>query len=80
MKNSALQLTRAYIYDNDQYIDGNVADHLLLNAQNAERGYFDYLSDEEIYEYENDSKRRKELENEVESFINENFDFDISEY
>lgn len=80
MKNSASQLTRAYIHDNKQFIEGNVAEHLMLNLE-AISCYSEYLSDEEIEEYENASLERKsEIESEIENWINDNFNFDISEF
>jgi hypothetical protein len=80
MKNSVLQFTKQAVNDNKQYIDGNVAEHLILTTQSLEHGYFEYLTEEEIEEFENNSKRRAELETEVEKFINDNFNFDIEEF
>lgn len=82
MKHSALQFTRQHLQEAKQYqeSDSNVAEYLILTAQSEENGYFSYLTEEEIEEFENDSKRREELENEVESFINENFNFDFEEF
>jgi hypothetical protein len=80
MKHSANQLTRAYIHDNKQFINGNIAEHLMLNIE-AVSNYNEYLSDEEIEEYENASLNRKaEIENEIEAWIKENFDYDITEF
>ncbi|MDD4515384.1 hypothetical protein [Massilibacteroides sp.] len=80
MKNSAGQLTRAYINDNKQFIEGNIAEHLMLNLE-AVSCYNEYLSDEEIEEYENASMERKaEIEAEIENWINYNFNFDISKF
>lgn len=81
MKYSAKQYTDQYIIDAKQYIDGNIAEHLICNVQSEENGYYSYLSDEEIEEYENCSRERKnEIEQSVESFINENYNYDISEF
>ena len=80
MKNSAMQLTKAYIHDNKQFIEGNVAEHLMLTIE-AVSNYSEYLADEEIEEYVNASPERKaEIELEVESWIRDNFNFDISEF
>ena len=80
MKNSAGQLTRAYIHDNKQFIEGNVAEHLMLNLESVS-DYNEYLSDEEIEEYENASiERKSEIETEIETWINDNFNFEISEF
>lgn len=80
MKNSAEQLTRAYIHENRKLITGNVAEHLLTFAENAEGGYLDYLSEEEIHEYETNADMRAHHEECVVNFIFEKFNFDISEF
>lgn len=82
MKNSILQLKRQHLQEAKQYqeSDSNVAEYLILTAQSEANGYLSYLTDEEIENFENDSKRREELKNEVESFINENFDFKFEEF
>lgn len=80
MKNSALQFTRQYVQDNTEYIDGNVAEHLILNVRSADQGYLEYLSEDEIEEYENATfERTVEIQNEIENWINDNFNFDISD-
>lgn len=81
MKNSALQLTRQYVNDSTEYIDGNVAEHLILNVQSADQGYLEYLSEDEIEEYEYATpERRAEIQDEIENWINDNFNLDISEF
>jgi hypothetical protein len=82
MKNAALQFTRQHLQEAKQYqeSDMNVAEYLILNAQSAENGYLEYLTDEEIEDFENSLKRREELEKEVEGFINDNFDFNFEEF
>ena len=82
MKNSALQFTRQFIQEAKQYqeTDSSVAEYLILTAQSESNGYFSYLTDEEIEEFENDQKRREELELEVETFLNDNFDFDFGDF
>jgi len=81
MKTNALQLTEAYVADNKQYINGNVSEHLIMDAQSAEFGYHWYITDEEIEELERGSSERKvEIKLEVENFIKNNFDFDISDF
>ena len=82
MKHSALQFTRQFLQEAKQYqdSDSNVAEYLILTAEAEENGYYSYLTEEEIDEFENDSKRREELETEVETFINDNFDFDFENF
>ena len=80
MKNSAMQLTKAYIHDNAKFIAGNVAEHLMLTIE-AVSNYSEYLSDKETEEYKNASSERKaEIEAEIESWIKDNFNLDISEF
>lgn len=83
MKNSAVQFAKQYVKDAkaNGYIDGNVAEHLILNTQSEDQGYQSWLSDEEIEEYENaSSERRQEVRDEIEDFIKEHFDIDVEEF
>lgn len=80
MKTTAKQLTRAYVRDFRTSIDGNVADHLLATID-AVSNYEEYLTDEEIEDYENASPdRRDEVQQEVKDWIKDNFDFDINDF
>ena len=79
MKTTAEELTKAYISDNREYIDGNVAEHLKL-CLNQDSDYCEYLSDDEIDEYfEANLDKKQEIREEIENWIDENFDFDISD-
>jgi len=82
MKTSVLQFTRQSVANNKEFIEGNIAEYLILNVQSDEYGYHGYFSDDESHEYDGEANanRRCEMRNEVEDFINENFDFDISEF
>lgn len=80
MKPAILQLTKQYVQDSRQYNEGNIAEFLLLGAESVDNGYFFYLTDDEIEEYENNSERRIELETEIKDWIKNNFDFDFSEF
>jgi hypothetical protein len=83
MKNSAVQFAKQYVQDakSNCYIDGNVAEYLILNTQSEDQGYQSWLSDEEIEEYENaNSERRQEIRNEIEKFIKEHFDIDVENF
>lgn len=80
MKTSALQLTKAYIHDHKQYIDGNVAEHLASMAENSESGYIEYLTGDEISEYETNVDMHNHYEETIVNFIYENFDYDISKF
>ncbi len=74
MKTTAQTLTDAHVADTKQHIEGNVADHLINEARNAENGYYFYLTEKEIEEFETDDQRRQELVEEVENWIRENYD------
>jgi hypothetical protein len=83
MKNSALQQTRAYVYDNKQFIEGNISEHLLNNLYSNDIVLFEYLTDEEIeecYQRSGITKSSKQFEAEVEFFIIKNFNFNIQEF
>ena len=82
MKYSALQYTKQHLQEAKQYqeSDMNIAEYLILTAKAEDTGYFSYLTDEEIEEFENDSQRRDELEQEIETFINENFNFSFENF
>ena len=80
MKHSAMQLTRAYIHDNREFIEGNIAEHLMLNLK-AVSSYYEYLSDEDLEEYNNASiERKRAIEIEVEEWIDDNFNYDITDF
>ena len=65
--------------ENKTYIiknGGNIANYL-ISLLDAEYGYHWYLTDDEIQEFETSSDRRQELEDEVISFIKDNYNYDI---
>lgn len=80
MKYNIKQITAQYLQEAQQYNEGNIADHLIINAQEQEDGYHFYLSEESINEFEQDKERHDELIEEVESWIRNTFNFDFEEY
>ena len=76
MKNSILTLTEAHVYDSKPYIIGNVAEHLILETQNEEFGYYFFLTNEEIEVFEKDPEKRVEFIKEIESWIIDNFNYE----
>ena len=82
MKKTALQFTNQFLQEAKHYneYDYNIAEYLINTIQNKENGYFFYLTDDEIEEFEENIIRREELKNEVETFINENFDFNFEKF
>lgn len=79
MKSNVEQLVEGIVSDNTQFINGNVAEYLLNNAENMEFGWYEFLTTEEIEEFENDSKRQEELIAEVTEFINDNFNYEMKD-
>lgn len=80
MRNSIKQYTRQYIEDNKIYIEDNIADYLITTAQQEENGYFWYLSQNEITEFEENTKKREKLIIEIENFIYKYFNFNINDF
>lgn len=82
MKNSAYQFTRQYISDAKVYNESsdNIAEHLILTAQSEDNGYLFYLTEDEKEEFENNSERASELIQEIEDWINENFNYTFEEF
>lgn len=79
MKATAKQLAEQYVRDNKYNIQGNVAEHLINNARNAENGYYEYLTDEEITEYEGASQdRRRSIQVEIEQLLTRHFNYTFS--
>jgi len=76
MKHSIETLLNAVVNDNYNYIkesEGTIADWLLLNTREEEYGYYFFLTNDEIEEFENNKTRKNELIEEVESYVIENF-------
>ena len=76
MKHSIETLLNAVVNDNYNYIkesEGTIADWLLLNTREVEYGYYFFLTNDEIEEFENNKTRKNELIEEVESYVIENF-------
>ena len=86
MKSSALQLAKQIVYDNKNYIDGNIAEYMILEVESSASNMFQYLTDEEIEDIQdtNDmfeaSKLQKKLTQDVKDMFLTNFNFDISEF
>ncbi len=73
MKANIKQLTDAHVSDSRTHIVGNTAVHLIEEARNMEGGYYFYLTNDEINEFETDDERRDELIEDIEAFIIENY-------
>jgi len=80
MKNSALQIAKAIVNDNKQYIIGNVAEYMIQEVDFNDNNFYHYLTDEEIEEMNGNPAKWNELGEEVYTMLRENFDYDISEF
>lgn len=80
MKNSISQYIKAYIHDNKNFIDGNIAEHLLYNFYNNDNVFYEYLTDEEIEEINNNVELTHKKGEEIVTFIKNNFNYDIAEF
>ncbi len=73
MKANIKQLTDAHVSDSKEHIAGNVAIHLIEEARNMENGYYFYLTDDEIRDFEADISRQTRLMEDVEAWIIKNY-------
>lgn len=77
MKNSILTLTQSYVNDNRQFINGNVSEHLIIEADADNNYFFWYLSDEEIEEIDSNPELWAKKWDEVVEFLNANFNYEM---
>jgi hypothetical protein len=81
MKNSIKTLLDAVAHDSRESIKasgGNVAEYIIVTAEAVDQGWFEFLSDEEIDEYESaDADRREEIRDEIRAFVNDNYNYNI---
>ena len=81
MKNSIKSYLDAVVHDNAEIIKenaGNAAEHILNNCENLEFGWFEFLTEDEIHEYETASgERREEIRDEIRAFVNENYNYNL---
>lgn len=80
MKKSALQIAKAIVNDNKSFINGNVAEYMIQEIDSNENNFYQYLTDEEIEEMNGNPAKWNELGEQVYKMLNENFNFDISEF
>lgn len=73
MKHNIKQLTDMHVSDSKQHITGDVAEHLINEARSMENGYYFYLTDEEIEQFESDESIKQDLIYEIEDWIVENY-------
>ena len=80
MKNSALQLATQIIQDNKDFISGNITEYMIQEVDMSYNNFFQYLTDEEMYEIDGNQEKWNELEDQVNEMLRENFDYDISKF
>jgi len=80
MKNSALQLAKQIVKDHKSFINGNIAEYMIKEVDSNDNNFFQYLTDEEIEEMNDNQEKWNELGNQVNDMLSENFDYDISEF
>ena len=80
MKANINQLIDSYISDNKQFIEGNIAEHLLFNFYASDQVIFSYLEDEEVEQMHNDAEVWKQFGEEIAAWIKGNYNYDISEF
>lgn len=80
MKTNIKTLLDSFVHDTEQYIienGGNVADYIIADTTAEEYGYFWFLTEREITEFENDQTRRAELKEEIINYIKENYNYNL---
>ena len=80
MKNSALQIAKQIVTDNKSFITGNVAEYMIQEVDSNENNFYQYLTDEEIEDLLGNPAKWNELGEQVYKMLNDNFNFDISEF
>ena len=80
MKNSALQLATQIIQDNKDFISGNITEYMIQEVDMSYNNFFQYLTDEEMYEIDGNQEKWNELEDQVNEMLRENFDYGISKF
>jgi hypothetical protein len=81
MRHSIKTLMDAVVHDNREVIienGGNAADYLMRSTEALDQGWHEFLSDEEVEEYENvSSERREEIREEIRTWVNENYNYNL---
>ncbi len=77
MKKSIKQFTHRIISDNWEFIasDVKVCDYLINEAENAENGFYEYMSEAEICKYEGNQDLMEALESEIKDFLRKNYNY-----
>ena len=82
MKASIKTIFDSVAHDNREYIKengGNVAEYILSSTEASDQPWLEFLTDEEIEEYENaTAERREEIREEIRAFINDNYNYNVN--
>ena len=83
MKTNISQLINSLIHDNKEYIKDSgyetVSEYIINENENAEYGYYYYLTDEEIELFEKDSNYEENAKKEINEYINKYYNIPVSE-
>ena len=80
MKAEAIQLATNIVYDNKNFIEGNVAEYMIREFYANDENFYQYLTDEEMEEMNGNEQKWHKLGVEVVNMLKENFNYDISEF
>lgn len=78
MKNSIKTLLDAYVHDNADFIKDSgytVAEFILADTEAEDHGWYWFLTDSEIEEFENSKEARERHINEIKEFVTENYNY-----
>lgn len=76
MKNTIETMLDAYVHDNKHEIgDQNVADNILANSYANDNGYYWFLTDDEITEFENNPELKAKHIKEIEEYVLANYNY-----
>lgn len=76
MKTNIKTLLDSFVHDNEQN-GGNVAEYIMADTAAEDNGYFWFLTESEITEFENDQKQRAELKEEIFNYVQENYNYNL---
>ncbi len=80
MKTTSVQIAKQIINDNNQYINGNIAEYMIKEVDSDDNNFFQFLTDEEIEDMDGNQEKWNKFGEEVYSMLKEIFNYDISEF
>jgi hypothetical protein len=83
MKHSIETQVSAAAFDNKEYINeggyDSIADYLIENAELQEHGWFWFLGEDEIEEFENNDTIAEQYIAEIKYYLTENFNYKLED-